>query len=161
MHLLKMCQKTWGGPSPLHLNKIQKNAFFSGNKLSLTFKNRWQHFWTWMSTQWTTSRPWKGSCCHSAQCTVQDDEALNSYNIYNKWINFKIINYNSWCTWYFIWPGSTTRCPLQFKVCVTPWNALEAGGRQMSRWGITWQAREKKEGDQKMSTWTNKQIKSE
>ena len=52
--------------------------------------------------------------------------------------------------------GSTTRCPLQFKVCVTPWKDLEAGGRQMSRWGKTWQAREKKEETRK---WAPEQIK--
>ena len=79
-----MCQKIWAGPSPPSFGQNPKECiFFSGSKPSLTFKNRWQHFWTWMWTQWTTSRPWKGSCFHSAQCTVQDDEALNSYNIYN------------------------------------------------------------------------------
>ena len=37
---------------------------------------------------------------HGKVSALQDDDAFNSYNI---WINFKIINYNSWCAWYFIW----------------------------------------------------------
>ena len=89
---------------------------------------------------------------HGKVSALQDDDAFNSYNI---WINFKIINYSSWCAWYFIWPGFTTRCPLQYKVSVTPWNDLEAGGRQMSRWGKTWQAREKKKEARK---WAPEQI---
>ena len=75
MHLLKMCQRVWAGPSPLHSDKIQKNAFFSQET------NRSLHLKIGESTSELECGLDGQPAGHGKVSALQDDDAFNSYNI--------------------------------------------------------------------------------